>query len=231
GAARDVHLPVAGRLPGTRERPVEPVDERERRVAEAERLARVVRQHEHRNVEGRVVAPPAVRVRVVRPRPLAAAEHLPAHDDRADAGDVGLDKPGIGVVFPALAAVAIAEGLRRDEPIVQLLAALAERLLERRIRAGDVAVQRDRDVGKTWHAVKTPVCPGTHRSMRSRGGSPWTTRKPSRSYRRRAGLRSSTPSRTGTPRASASAITCSTSAVPMPRPRAPSISTSSSSQR
>ena len=46
----------------------------------------VMGEHEDRHVERRVVAPPAVGVRVVRPRALAAAEHPAAHDHRADPG-------------------------------------------------------------------------------------------------------------------------------------------------
>ena len=47
----------------------------------------MVREDEHRHVERRLVSPPGVRVGIVRPRPLAAAEHPPAHDHRARGGE------------------------------------------------------------------------------------------------------------------------------------------------
>ena len=80
---------AAGRRPSLLERSLDAVgDEGERGAALLlERLACVVREDEDRNVEGRVVAPPSVRVRVVLPGALPAAEHLAAHDDGAGARD------------------------------------------------------------------------------------------------------------------------------------------------
>ncbi len=112
-----------------------------------------MRKHEDRDAEGRLVAPPAVRIRIVRPRPLAAAEHPAAHDDRACAGDVRLDELRVGVLLPALQAVRLAPRLQPVDPLVQLLPALTERVLERRRRAGDVAVERNRDVAEARHAI------------------------------------------------------------------------------
>src|SRR4051812_26948429 len=77
GPAADRDVLVAGRLARLRERRLGAVcDERERAAGQDERLARVVGEDEHRVVEGRLVAPPAVRLRIVLPRARAAAEHL-----------------------------------------------------------------------------------------------------------------------------------------------------------
>jgi hypothetical protein len=59
-------------------------DEVERRAALHDEVgARVVRQHEYRAVVHRLVAPPALPLEV-RPRPAHRAEHVAAHDPRAD---------------------------------------------------------------------------------------------------------------------------------------------------
>ena len=59
-------------------------------------------------VEGRVVAPPAVRVRVVLPRARAAAEHPPAHQIAPVLATDSSMTLGVGVRLAALHAVALA---------------------------------------------------------------------------------------------------------------------------
>ena len=77
----------------------------------------MVRQYEHRHVERRIVSPPAAGVGVVRPRPLAAAVHAPAHDDVAVRGDVLGDEIGDGPVSPPSPPCALAP---RRRPKTQL---------------------------------------------------------------------------------------------------------------
>ena len=83
-AARDENVPVARRRARLREGCLDAAgDEDERPSLQLERIALVMGEHERRDAEGRLVAPPAAGVRIVLPRPGAAAEHLPAHDHRA----------------------------------------------------------------------------------------------------------------------------------------------------
>jgi hypothetical protein len=102
----------------------------EGRVGEPERLARVVREDENVVVERRLVAPPAVRVRVALPRAFPAAEHLPAHDRRPGAAELLVDDVRVGVGLTAAETVSLTPRLRSERPLVQLLAALAQRVLE-----------------------------------------------------------------------------------------------------
>src|SRR6476469_468794 len=95
-------------------------------------------------VEGRIVSPPALPR--LAPWARSAAEHVAAHDGRAGAAEDVLGEPRARVDLAAFLAVALAERLERDEPIVELLAADPERMLWRLARAGDEAVDRHRDV-------------------------------------------------------------------------------------
>ena len=140
---------IAGRRAGLLDRRADAAgDEVERRAALLdERLALVMGEDEDGHVEGRIVAPPGVGVRIRLPRPRAAAEHLAAHHDGADAARDLRDDLVVGAVgVAALHAVSLAPALEPDDPFVQPLAALAERVLEARVGPGDVAVQRHGDI-------------------------------------------------------------------------------------
>ena len=74
------------------------------------------------------------------------AEHVPAHHRGADVLARFFEYPrALGHLAPLLA-VGFAPGGQRNDPIVEPLAALAERVLLALVRAGDEAVQRDRDL-------------------------------------------------------------------------------------
>src|SRR5437870_1801539 len=90
-----------------------------------DRFARVVRQHEHRHVIRRVLAPPAAPL-VVGPRPAYGAEHVSAHDIRTDAFPEALGKIVVGTRRPARFAVYLAKRARADVPAVQLLTTHAQ---------------------------------------------------------------------------------------------------------
>src|SRR5215211_9062724 len=94
-------------------------------------------------VEGRIVSPPAL-PRLV-PRSRAAAEHVPPHDGRAGAAEDVLGERGARVDLAAFLAVALAERLERDQPVVEVLTADPERMLWRLVRAGDEAVDRSEE--------------------------------------------------------------------------------------
>src|SRR5437773_8040382 len=110
-----------------------------------DRLARVVRQHEHRRMIGRILPPPAAPL-VVGPRPAYGAEHVSAHDIRPDAFPEALGKIVVGTRRPARFAVYLAKRARADVPAVQLLATHAEWVLQSLAGAGAVPVERDREV-------------------------------------------------------------------------------------
>src|SRR4029453_11971497 len=129
GAAADEHVLPASRVPCPVERRLDPVGhERERRVRERERLSLVMREHKHGTVEGRPAPPPPLPL--VGPRPGPTAELPATHDLRADVLKRLLDHPGARVHLAALETVRLAPGAQRDYPIVQPLAAHAERILQ-----------------------------------------------------------------------------------------------------
>jgi hypothetical protein len=103
-------------------------------------------ENEHGIVVGRLVAPPA-RPLLVAPGPTAdRAEHVSTHHAGAEVLDRLLEYLCALVHLAALLAVGLAPGCQRNHPIVEPLAALAERVLLALVRAGDETVQRDRDM-------------------------------------------------------------------------------------
>src|SRR6476661_540953 len=147
-SAGDLDVPVARSRTRLRERCLDPLrDEGVRRsFLLLHGLAGVVGEDEHGYAEGRVVSPPSVSVRVVLPWAYPTAEHPPAHDDRAGRGERFLDDVVVGVRLATGPAVALTPRGEAVDPLVEPLAALAERLLDRLVRPGDEAVERHRDV-------------------------------------------------------------------------------------
>src|SRR5580704_15024513 len=103
-------------------------------------------EDEHGVVVGRVVAPPARPLLVAPGTTADRAEHVPAHHRGADVLPRFLDYPCALVHLAPLLAVGLAPGGQRNNPVVEPLAALAERILLALVRAGDETVQRDRDM-------------------------------------------------------------------------------------
>src|SRR5216110_2280849 len=110
-----------------------------------DRVARVVRQHEHRHVIRWVLAPPAAPL-IVWPSPAHGAEHVSAHDIRTDAFPEALGKIVVGTRRPARFSVYLAKRARADVPAVQLFTTHAEWVLQSLAGAGAVPVERDREV-------------------------------------------------------------------------------------
>jgi hypothetical protein len=146
-AAGDRDVLVAGRRPGLLQSRLDPVGhEVERRAAlHRQRLARVVGEHEHGRVVGRVLAPPPAPALV--PRPVAAAEHLAAHDVGADTLEDLVDDLRVGAALAALLPVLLAPAVGREHPLVQAHPALSDRVVKALVRPGDEAVERHRDLG------------------------------------------------------------------------------------
>ncbi len=144
-AAADTNVGAAGGLARAPERLLDPAgDEVERRPAlHLQRRPRVVREHEHRHVVGRVLAPPAAPL-LVGPGTAHRPEHVAAQDPGADvlgaaAGEVIVGTRGALARQPRHAL----EGPRREEPLVQADPVAAERVLLVLQRSGTVPVERD----------------------------------------------------------------------------------------
>src|SRR5256712_4097401 len=147
GASAVLDIEVARGCPGATRRFLNPAGD-EMKDAPAfhrDRFARVVRQHEHRHVIRRVLAPPAAPL-VVGPRPAHGAEHVSAHDIRTDAFPEALGKIVVGTRRPARLPVHLAKPARAEVPAVQVLTSDAEWVLAILPRTGAVPVERDREV-------------------------------------------------------------------------------------
>src|SRR6476620_6106692 len=104
------------------------------------RLAGVVRDNEDRHVERRIVAPPTI-PRLISPRSISAAKHVTSHDGCSDIVKIFLGDFIVGSGRASLHSVNRAKGPRRECPLVQLLTALAERILNALISHGHIAVE------------------------------------------------------------------------------------------
>src|SRR5919106_5503276 len=132
-------------------------DKMERRVAfHLYGRARVMGQDEDGNVIGRVVPPPPLPF-IVWPRPTDRSEHVPSEDPGADIleaprGEVLVDA---GRALVATHDVAL-ECPRREEPLVELLPANAERIVDVLIRTCSVSVERDGEAFNSYlgHLVR-----------------------------------------------------------------------------
>jgi len=122
--------------------------EMERRAAlHLERLARVVCEHEHRGVVGRVLAPPAAPT-LIGPGTTHGAEHVAPDDPRADVLEAASGEVVVDTGFAATLAEdrrtghELARRAGRKHPLVQRQAALAKRRIPTLIRSRAVAVDR-----------------------------------------------------------------------------------------
>src|SRR6185436_8365682 len=121
-----------------------------------DRLTRMMGEDEHGVVVGRVVAPPARPLLVAPGAAADRAEHVPAHHPSADVLPRFLDYPCALVDLAALVAVGFAPGGQRNHPVVEPLAAFAERVLLALVRASDEPVERDRDVTSELAHLPSP---------------------------------------------------------------------------
>src|SRR5690606_35484183 len=102
---------------------------------------RMVRQHEDVAMIGRGFAPPAAPA-FIRPRAADRAEHIAPHHPRADI----FEAPRGHLLVDAVRAALLVEdhaldGAGREEPFVQLLAPLPERIVEALVRPGAEPVE------------------------------------------------------------------------------------------
>ncbi len=109
-----------------------------------ERRARVMRQHEDRRVIRRLVAPPALPA-VVRPWASDRTEHVAPKNPGPDSGKALLRHAVVDPRFAIVMAVHPPPYARVEEPLHQLGAPDAERILEILVRPGTVAVDGNRE--------------------------------------------------------------------------------------
>ena len=116
-----------------------------------DRLAGMVGEHEHGVVVRRVLTPPSP-PGAVTPVAPDGSEHVAAHDRGTDAAIAPLDEVGVdGVVLLArgVEPVPLPEAADGEDPLVEALAADAERVFKALVRSRDVAVERHREVVDT----------------------------------------------------------------------------------
>ena len=153
-AAADAHVEVASCVPGEVERRLRAgVDEVEHRAAlHLDRRAGVVREHEHRRVERRVRPPPAAPLVVgpdIGPRAGLRAELAAAHDLGTEAMAMALGERVVDPRRSTGTAEHRAPEPGGEHPLVETMAGVTERRLERDAVAGPEPVQRDREVVDT----------------------------------------------------------------------------------
>src|SRR4051812_35423934 len=104
--------------------------------------ARMVGQDEDRHMVRRIVSPPPFPL-IVRPGSAYRSEHVAAHDPRAEILERAYREVVVDAGCAAVSRQHIAlEGAGWNKPLVQLLAATAERLVEALVGAGAEAVGR-----------------------------------------------------------------------------------------
>jgi len=120
-------------------------NEMERRAAfHFQRRARVMRQHEHRHVIRGFVAPPAFPA-FIRPGTADRAEHIAAENPRPDSDESFRRHLVVDIRIAAFEPVHALPRSCVEEPVEQRGPADAERILQILMRAGAVAVDRDRE--------------------------------------------------------------------------------------
>jgi hypothetical protein len=109
------------------------------------RIAGVMGENEDRHMKRRIFSPPTV-PGIIPPRPIASAKHVAAHDGGPNILEVLRGDIVVGTSRAALHVVDRTESPRSERPIVELFAALAQRMRDALLRTGDIAVQRHCDV-------------------------------------------------------------------------------------
>jgi hypothetical protein len=102
----------------------------------------MMREHEDVRVIRRLLAPPALPA-VVGPASPNGAEHVATEDRGADVLDAARGEVIVGPRLAAGPPEHLLEGARRHEPVMQRLAAGAERVVDALFGARAEAVERD----------------------------------------------------------------------------------------
>src|SRR5262245_6213219 len=132
-------------------------DEREDRTAfKLERLACVMREHEHRVMERRVGSPPTGPRSLGIPGTRVAAEHIAPHHGGADVCKGLLDNRRARVDLSALKAMHRAPDREWERPLVKAHATDPERIFDTLIGTSHEAVERHRDPEAQLGQLPTP---------------------------------------------------------------------------
>jgi hypothetical protein len=89
----------------------------------------MVREYKHRDVVRRLLTPPAA-PRLVRPRAADGPEHVPSQDPRADPDEPPFRHPVVDTRVPAGLSVHLTPGPGAEEPLHELRASHAQRVLQ-----------------------------------------------------------------------------------------------------
>src|SRR5262249_19630262 len=100
----------------------------------------VVRQHKHRRVIRRLIAPPAFPA-FVRPRAADRPEHVAPENPGTDSGKALLRHPVVDTRFAVAGAVHFTPNTRLEKPLHQFGALDAERILKILVRPRSVPVE------------------------------------------------------------------------------------------
>src|SRR5262249_49952844 len=111
--------------------------------------APVMRQHEGRRVIGRVLAPPAFPA-LVRPGSAHRAEHVAAEDEGTEPIHRAMRVALVDAIGAAVLADHRPEAPGAEEPLKQLLPALAQRVLEALLRSGAEPVEGEGKSGDAY---------------------------------------------------------------------------------
>src|SRR3989449_837702 len=121
-----------------------------------ERRPRVMRQHEDGRVIRRLVAPPALPA-LVQPRAADWTEHVAPKNPGTDSGKALLSNSVVDSRLSIGMAVHLPPHARVEEPVHQLGAPDAERILEILVRPGTIAVDGNREAldpeSRLWHTL------------------------------------------------------------------------------
>src|SRR5213594_135585 len=128
-----------------------------------ERRPRVMHQHEDGRVIRRLLAPPALPA-LVRPRAPDRTQHVAPKNPGTDSGKALLSDSVVDSRLSIVMAVHLPPHARVEEPLHQLGAPDAERILEILVRPGAVAVDGKREAldaeSRLWHAPCYLFCGG-----------------------------------------------------------------------
>ena len=148
--ATETHVQSVSRLPGALQGGVDAIgDEMKGRAAlHLDRRARMMGENEYLCVIRRVVTPPALPF-VIRPCAANRSEHITPQNPRTDSVQPAFRKIVVNTRRTVAIAVEFLESARRKEPLVEVAATNAQRIVEVLVRTGPKPIKRYRKTMNT----------------------------------------------------------------------------------